>query len=66
MKSKGGVILLTVVISLLSLYHLSFTYVSNGIETEISEYAEQEVSQAEEGANLDSVRKASRRAKKKE
>ncbi len=66
MKSKGGVVLLTVVISLLSLYHLSFTYVSNGIEDEITEYAEQKVSEADAGSNLDSIRKISRREKKKE
>lgn len=66
MKSKGGVILLTVVISILSLYHLSFTYVSSGIENDILDYAEQQVSEAPAGTNLDSLRKVARKDKKEE
>lgn len=39
MKNKGGIILLTVVISLLCIYYLSFTFVSQGIQKDATRYA---------------------------
>ena len=39
MKNKGGIILLTVVISLLCIWYLSFTFVSQGIQKDATEYA---------------------------
>jgi SecD/SecF fusion protein len=39
MQNKGGVIFITVVITLLCLYYLSFTFVSNSIQKQATEYA---------------------------
>jgi SecD/SecF fusion protein len=39
MKNKGGIILLTVVVSLLCIYYLSFTFVSQGVQRRATEYA---------------------------
>lgn len=39
MKNKGGIILLTVVISLLCIWYLSFTFISQGVQKNATEYA---------------------------
>lgn len=39
MRNKGGVVFLTIVISLLCIYYLSFTFVSQGIQKEATEYS---------------------------
>jgi len=39
MKNKGGIILLTVIISLLCIYYLSFTFVSQGVNNDATTYA---------------------------
>ncbi len=39
MKNKGGIILLTVVVSLLCIYYLSFTFVSQGVQRRATDYA---------------------------
>jgi SecD/SecF fusion protein len=39
MKNKGGIILLTVVVSLLCIYYLSFTFVSKGVQRKADQYA---------------------------
>lgn len=39
MKNKGGIILLTAVISFLCIYYLSFTFVSKGVQNKATDYA---------------------------
>ena len=39
MRNKGGVVFLTIVISLLCIYYLSFTFVSQGIQKDATEYS---------------------------
>lgn len=39
MRNKGGVVFLTIVISLLCIYYLSFTFVSQGVQTKATVYA---------------------------
>ncbi len=39
MRNKGGVVFLTIVISLLCIYYLSFTFVSSNIQNEATTYA---------------------------
>jgi len=51
MRNKGGVIFITVVITLLCLYYLSFTFVSNRIQKEATAYATDEI------GNVDFIKK---------
>jgi SecD/SecF fusion protein len=39
MRNKTGIIILTVIVSLLCIYYLSFTFVSRGIKKDATEYA---------------------------
>lgn len=58
MRNKGFVSVLTVVVTLLCLYYLSFTFVSRGVQKDATEYAtnaEGEVSILKKQAYLDSV-----------
>ena len=62
MKNKGAIIFLSVTITILCLFSLSFTYMANKIDDEIAEYGEAQV--AEQKANnakvdFDSLRKVS-------
>ncbi|MDD3687631.1 MAG: protein translocase subunit SecDF, partial [Bacteroidales bacterium] len=40
MRNKGAIILVTVLLALISLYYLSFTFVVNKVESDADEYAE--------------------------
>lgn len=51
MRNKGGVIFITVVITLLCLYYLSFTFVSNNIQEDATVYA------TDEAGNVDFIKK---------
>lgn len=65
MKNKGAIIFLSVAITAICLFSLSFTYMSNKIDTEIAEHGEAKVTQARaanESVDLDSLRKTSMRA----
>lgn len=42
MKNKGFIVFLTLIITLLCVYYLSFTFVSNGIKEDATEYAKDE------------------------
>jgi len=58
MRNKGAVILLTVVITLLCLFYLSFTFVSRGIQQDAVDYATEEsgiVDLSKKQAYLDSI-----------
>lgn len=58
MRNKGAVILLTVVITLLCIYYLSFTFVSRGIQQDAVTYATEEsgvVDLSKKQAYLDSI-----------
>jgi len=58
MRNKGAVILLTVVITLLCLFYLSFTFVSRGIQKDAVEFATDEtgvVDLSKKQAYLDSI-----------
>ena len=65
MKNKGAIIFLSVAITAICLFSLSFTYMANKIDTEIAEHGEAKVTEARatnENINLDSLRKTSMRA----
>ncbi len=58
MRNKGAVILLTVVITLLCVYYLSFTFVSRGIQQDAVQFATEEsgvVDLSKKQAYLDSI-----------
>ncbi|HCB45923.1 MAG TPA: hypothetical protein DEP37_05800, partial [Algoriphagus sp.] len=58
MQNKGVIVFLTVIITGLCLYYLSFTFVSNGIQKNASEYATDasgNVDFAKRRAYLDSI-----------
>lgn len=58
MRNRPGVIILTVIISLLCIYYLSFTFVANKVQNEAEEYAtnaEGTIDFAKKQAYLDSV-----------
>ena len=58
MRNKGFVIVLTIIITALCLYYLSFTFVSRGIQQDAIEYATDEsgvINLAQKQAYLDSV-----------
>lgn len=58
MKNKGAVIALTLIITLLCIYYLSFTFVSRGIQKDALEYATDEsgvVDNSRKQAYLDSI-----------
>jgi SecD/SecF fusion protein len=58
MQNKGIIVFLTVVVTVLCLYYLSFTLVSNGVQKKATEYAEDEsgnVDFAKRQSYLDSV-----------
>jgi SecD/SecF fusion protein len=40
MRNKGAIILVTVLLALISLYYLSFTFVVNKVESDADKYAE--------------------------
>ena len=64
MKNKGAIIFLSVAITALCLFSLSFTYVANKVDNEIAEYGEAKVTAARAAGsniNLDSLRKVSMR-----
>ncbi len=42
MKNKGFIVFMTVIVTLLCVYYLSFTFVSNGIKEDATEYAKDE------------------------
>ena len=65
MKNKGAIIFLSVAITAICLFSLSFTYMANKIDSEIAEHGEEKVAEARaanENINLDSLRKTSMRA----
>lgn len=67
MKNKGAIIFLSVAITALCLFSLSFTYVANKIDNEIAEYGDLKVSEARASnasIDLDSLRKAETRVYK--
>ena len=39
MRNKSGVIILTILISLLCIYYLSFTFISRGVQQDAETYA---------------------------
>jgi SecD/SecF fusion protein len=58
MQNKGVIVFLTVIITALCLYYLSFTFVSNGVQRKASEYATDQSGNVDFGkrrAYLDSV-----------
>lgn len=65
MKNKGAIIFLSVAITAICLFSLSFTYMANKIDSEIAEHGDEQVAEARaanKNINLDSLRKTSMRA----
>jgi SecD/SecF fusion protein len=58
MQNKGAIVFLTVIITVLCLYYLSFTFISNGIQEKATTYATDatgNIDFAKKRAYLDSV-----------
>ncbi|HYG39227.1 MAG TPA: protein translocase subunit SecDF [Cytophagales bacterium] len=58
MQNKTGIIILTVIVSIICLYNLSFTFVSRGVQSDAAEYATNakgEVVSSKKQAYLDSI-----------
>ncbi|MCG8309937.1 MAG: protein translocase subunit SecDF [Cytophagales bacterium] len=53
MKNQGTVVFLTIIVTLLCLYYLSFTFVSNSVQSDAIEYA------SDAGGNVDFAKKQS-------
>ncbi len=51
MQNKGAVVVLTIIVTILCLYYLSFTLVSRGIQKDATEYA------TDENGNTDFIKK---------
>ena len=65
MKNKGAIIFLSVAITAICLFSLSFTYMANKLDNQVADHGEQKVTEARaagEIVNLDSLRKASMRS----